>query len=95
MTQAPYYYFGDTDFAEMIYPELKDADYDEYMAVRKKYKLTFLNSRPYKATVTARGADKFNNEWSRTLKNLKALFGYTPPARRPRTWSDLLRSEGM
>lgn len=95
MAKAPYYYFGDKKFAEMIYPELKDADYDTYMAVRRKYRLTFINSRPYKATVTARGADKFGIEWSRTLKNLREMYGYKTPTKNPNTWSDLLRSEGM
>lgn len=95
MATAPYYYFGDKSFAEMVYPELKDANYDEYMRIRAKYRQTFINSRPYNATISAKGVDRFGGEWSRTLKNLKALYGYEAPGRKPRTWSTLLRSEGM
>ena len=94
MTTAPYYYYGHKDFAAQVYPEVKDADYDTYMAVRKKYKMAFLQSRPYADTRNARGECKFNAEWGRTLKLLKELYGYKPPNKAPATWSALLRSEG-
>ena len=94
MSTAPYYYYGHEDFAKMVYPELKGLDYDAYMEVRKKYKMAFINSRPYAATRTNRGVCKFNSEWGRTLKLLRELYGYTPPNRAPATWSALLRSEG-
>lgn len=94
MSKAPYYYYGHTDFAAMVYPEVKAANYDEYQAVRKKYKMAFLNSRPYKSTINSKGECKFNSEWGRVLKNLKAMYGYVPPRKNPCTWSDLLRAEG-
>ena len=94
MATAPYYYHGDPKFAELVYPEVKDADYDAYMAVRKKYKLAFYNSRPYKSTINSRGECKFGAEWGRTLKNLKQLYGFTPPHKTPATWSEVLRANG-
>lgn len=94
MSKAPYHYHGNKDTDAAIYEELKHADYDTYIAIRTKYRKDFMNSRPYKSTVTARGTDKFPNEWGRTLKNLKAMFNYTPPIKR-NAWGDLLRSEGM
>lgn len=78
---APYYYFGDKSFAEQVYPSLKDADYDTYQAIRAHYRHTFMESRPYSSAYNARGQDKFGGEWGRTLKNLKELYGYTPPRR--------------
>lgn len=94
MATAPYYYHGDVKFAEMVYPELKDKEYDEYVVIRKKYKMAFYNSRPYKHTINSRGECKFNSEWSRTLKNLKALYDYAPPRKNPCTWSEVLRANG-
>jgi hypothetical protein len=94
MTAAPYYYYGHKDFAAQVYEEVKDADYDVYREVRKKYKVAFLNSRPYAHTRNARGECKFNAEWGRTLKLLRELYGYTAPTKAPNTWSALLREEG-
>ena len=94
MTTAPYYYYGHKDFAEMVYPELEGLDYDAYREVRKKYKMAFLQSRPYAATRNARGECKFNAEWGRTLKLLRELYGYSAPTKVPNTWSALLREEG-
>lgn len=83
---APYYYHGLPSFAEMIYPELKGTELDKaaYAAVRKKYEMAFVNSRPYNKTVTPTGAKRFDVEWYRTLRNLKAMYGYIPPTAKPR-----------
>ena len=91
---APYYYYGDIKFAEMVYPEVKDADYETYMEVRKKYKLAFYNSRPYKHTLNGKGEDKFGGEWARVLKNLRELYGFKAPPKNPVTWSEVLRANG-
>lgn len=94
MSSAPYYYHGSKEFAAQVYDEIKHADYDTYIAIRTKYRKAFIDSRPYKATVTARGADKFPVEWQRTLRNLKELYNFTPPTKR-NTWGDLLKGEAQ
>lgn len=95
MATAPYYYHGDKKFAEMVYPELQACTtYAEYDQVKTKYKMAFLNSRPYRSTVTNKGASRFPAEWNRTLKNLKEMYGYTPPTKSAKVWEELLRENG-
>jgi hypothetical protein len=77
---APYIYHGNKIADERIYAELKDLPtYEAYDVVRERYKKYFVNSRPYRATVTGRGVSRFPSEWGKTLKNLKTMYGYEPP----------------
>lgn len=76
---APYYYYGMKEFAAQVYEELKDADYETYKNVRQKYRMAFVNSRPHSSATNAAGYSLFPSEWNRTLKNLKAMYGYKPP----------------
>ena len=89
---APYYYYGHKDFATQVYAEVKDADYETYKDIRQKYRMAYANSRSHADATNYAGYSKFPSEWNRTLKNMKAMFGYIPP--KQGTWSALLREEG-
>lgn len=89
---APYYYYGHKDFAAQVYEELRNADYETYRDIRQKYRMAFVDSRSHAEATDAKGYSRFPSEWNRTLKNLKAMFGYTPP--KQTTWGKTLREHG-